>query len=146
MTRMDYDGNTTKHNSDLTLKENKSSCYFKNPSKVTLNKLKVDGGLINSSNHEKCDYIVHWNDCYVIYIELKGGDLIKAFSQIENTIKMTYSQFNSFKNSQCIIVCSRMRLPKNDSTMMKLKKKMKVLTGNVPIIKSQRHDYIVKAD
>lgn len=144
MTKMDYDGNTTKHNSDLTLKENRSSCYFKNPSKVTLNKLKIDGGLINSSKQEKCDYIVHWNDSVVTYIELKGGDLIKAFSQIESTIIMTKRQFSHFKNSQCIIVCSRMRLPKNDSTMMRMKKKMKKITGNSPIITSQRHDYVVK--
>ncbi len=140
---MNYDGNTTKHSGNLPLKENNSSCYFQNPNKVILNKIKVDGGLVTSSKQEKCDYIVHWDNNNVAYIELKGGDLVKAFSQIENTIKMTYSQFNSFKNSQCIIVCSRMRLPKNDSTMMRLKKKMKVLTGNAPIIKSQRHNYLV---
>lgn len=142
---MNYEANTTEHNSDLTLKENKSSCYFKNPSKITLNKIKVDGGLITSSEHEKCDYIVHWQGNCVAYIELKGGDLIKAFSQVENTIKLTKDNFEGFKNSQCIIVCSRIRLPSNDSTILRLKKKMKALTGSVPIIKSQKHEYIVKS-
>lgn len=144
MTNMDYSGNTTTHNSDLTLKENNSSCYFKNPNKETLNKLKVDGGLISSSRQEKCDYIVHWQGDFVAYIELKGGDLIKAFSQVENTIKLTKNDFKDFKTFQCIIVCSRIRLPSNDSTVLRLKKKMKALTGTAPIIKSQRYDCLVK--
>lgn len=144
MTDMDYKGNTTKHNGNLPVEENKSCCYFKNPNKVILNKLKVDGGLIKSSKQEKCDYIVHWNDNCVNYIELKGGDLIKAFSQVEETIKMTRKNFDSFNTSQCIIVCSRIRLPISDSTVIRLKKKMKALTGTVPIIKSQRYEYLVK--
>lgn len=144
MTDMDYEGNTTKHNGDLPVGENKSCCYFKNPNKVLLNKLKVDGGLIKSSKQEKCDYIVHWNNSCITYIELKGCDLIKAFSQVEQTIKMTRKNFEGFKSSQCIIVCSRIRLPSSDSTVVRLKKKMKDLTGTVPIIKSQRHNYIVK--
>ncbi len=141
---MDYKGNTTQHNSNLPVEENKSCCYFKNPSRITLNKLTVDGGLISSSKQEKCDYIVHWQGDFVAYIELKGGDLIKAFSQVENTIKLTKENFEGFKTSQCIIVCSRIRLPSSDSTIVRLKKKMKALTGTVPIIKSQRHEYLVK--
>lgn len=141
---MDYEEYTTEHNSDLPLTENKSCCYFRNPKRIKLEKIKVDGGLISSTEQEKCDYIVHWQDNFVAYIELKGGDLIKVFSQIENTIKLTKENFEGFQTFQCIIVCSRIRLPSNDSTVIRLKKQMKALTGTVPIIKSQRHEYLVK--
>ena len=143
MTNMDYDKYTTEHSSDLPLKENRSCCYFRNPNKIKLKKIQVDGGLISSSKQEKCDYIVHWQDSCVAYIELKGSDLIKAFSQVESTIRVTKYEFDSFKTAQCVIVCSRIRLPKSDSTVTKLKKKMKELTGTVPIVCSQQYNYVV---
>lgn len=145
MKQLNYSKHTTLHTSDLPLSENKSSCLFKNPNKVRINKIKVDNGLIASSKEEKCDFIVHWEDKHVVYIELKGGDLNKAFSQVKNTIKLTQSMFSNFQIIQCVIVCSRMRIPKNDTTMMRLKREMKKLTGNVPIIQSQRYIYTVKA-
>lgn len=129
---MNYKENTTKHSSDVTLKENKSSCYFQNPNKVILNKLKVDGGLISSQKHEKCDYIVHWRDNkkdeYVVYVELKGCDIKKALSQIMSTIITTNDKFSSYKFRKSVVVCSR--FPKSDSTThrltLELKKKQNV--------------------
>lgn len=144
---MDYASHTTIHRSDLPVDENGRCCHFDNPHKLKLHKVRVDNGLISSSKFEKCDYITHWIDSknkeHVIYIELKGCDIKKAFSQVETTILKTEGRFGNSEIRKCIIVCSRVRKPKIDSTVTKLKKKMKELTGTVPVVCSQQHRYIV---
>ncbi|MBS9780726.1 MAG: hypothetical protein KGV51_08885 [Moraxellaceae bacterium] len=124
--KLDYQANTTTHKGNVSLEENKMKCIFENKAKIELHKVKVDGGLLNSSANEKCDYLVHWeqkNNKIVFYVELKGCDVKKAIQQLISTINLTKDRFAQFDNKNCVIVCSR--FPQQDSTMIKLKKQLK---------------------
>ena len=61
-----------------------------NPNHNYIRQFKVDGEVISAASQEqRCDYLL-LNDTETrsFYIELKGSDLPKAISQIENTIKL----------------------------------------------------------
>lgn len=60
----------------------------------------IDGGIITGSQGERCDYILEVQKpekglAYII--ELKGSDLNKALSQIENTIRTYSSNLKGYK-------------------------------------------------
>ncbi len=141
---LDYQANTTIHKGNVSLEENKMKCIFENKAKIELHKVKVDGGLLNSSANEKCDYLVHWeqkNNKIVFYVELKGCDVKKAETQLISTINLTKDKFAQFDNKNCVIVCSR--FPKQDTTIMKLKKKFKSM-GFTLAVQSRQFSYRVK--
>lgn len=67
---------------------NENGKRFEIVSKEEFTKIKIDGGLITSPQIEKCDFgfIRHSNSDFY-FVELKGKDIDKAYSQLINTIK-----------------------------------------------------------
>lgn len=141
---MDYEANTTVHQGNVSLIENKMKCMFINEPKLDLYKIKVDRGLIKEPI-EKCDYIVHWLDevSHVFYVELKGSDVPKALSQLIATIDLTKEKFANFTDKNCVIVCSR--YPQEDSTIQRFKKQLHQL-GYTLHPKSRIFEYKIKTN
>ena len=67
---------------------NENGKRFEIVSKEEFTKIKIDGGIISSPQIEKCDFgfIRHANGDFY-FVELKGKDIDKAYSQLVNTIK-----------------------------------------------------------
>lgn len=105
---LDYISHTKTKSGNISVTENKVRCIFENKLKIDINEIHVDNGLISSQTVEKCDYIVYWesDNSFVYYIELKGSDVSKAYSQILSTIKLTENKFEDFNDKNCVIVCS----------------------------------------
>lgn len=100
----------------ITCDENGRSLEVLVPKEWGLRKIKIDGGLIQGNETERCDFAVMIifpikpeSRHTLICVELKGHDLKKAISQLETTIKIlkNHNEFNSFKNLQAHAVCSR---------------------------------------
>jgi hypothetical protein len=100
----------------LSCKENKSSFEFKYPKSWQANLIKVDGGLITDNTTTRCDYIITAQaptkeasellSHTIIYIELKGCDLMKAIAQLESSIKIFRGEYNRYENKHARAVCS----------------------------------------
>lgn len=123
--KLDYPSNTETKTGHISLTENKVRCFFENELKIEINEIHVDNGLINNQSVEKCDYIVYWesDNSFVYYVELKGSDVSKAYSQILSTIELTKDKFNDFDDKNCVIVCSS--YPQESSTIQKYKMLLK---------------------
>lgn len=74
---------------------------------------------------EKCDYLFEIYDkvniILVIYVELKGKDIKKAYDQLVSTIKYCQDKHNQFKK-ECHVVASR--VPKAGTELQVLKKNL----------------------
>ena len=118
---LDYISHTKTKSGNISVTENKVTCIFENKLKIDINEIHVDNGLISSQTVEKCDYIVYWesDNSFVYYIELKGSDVSKAYSQILSTIKLTENKFEDFNDKNCVIVCSS--YPQENSTIQRYK-------------------------
>lgn len=116
---MNYQGCTVvTNNSNLVVKENRSSFCLINKAKCIVEKISVDGCLIND-NRERCDWLFivpHLNRA--LYVELKGSDIAKGASQIEATIRATCEKVSS-ATKECYIATTR--VPKFGSQVQKLK-------------------------
>lgn len=80
---------------------------IRNPNRETINKVKVDGCLIDD-HRERCDYLFEIGSaCYcAVYVELKGSDIDKAFNQLIATLGYL-SQHHRTCVKVCHIVASR---------------------------------------
>ncbi len=116
---MDYGRCTTNtKDSIIVVKENRSSFCLKNNNKVRVEKVEVDGCLINEGQ-EKCDWLFALPGMKkVLFVELKGSDITKAGRQIEATIQATSRKYIKFK-LDCYIATTR--VPRYDSQVQKLK-------------------------
>jgi hypothetical protein len=90
----------------------------------TIKKVKVDGCLIDDER-ERCDYLFETqriDDSFltVYYVELKGCDIEKAFSQLGSTLKYCNEKHCKAKKI-CYIVASR--VPKAGTKVQNLKVK-----------------------
>ncbi len=143
-TNLDYQANTTQRTDSIVIvSENKMKCIFENKSRMTLNVVKVDGGLITGSQ-SRCDYIVHWqkeSNKTIFYIELKGNDVHKAFQQLKDTINLTKQHFADCNDKHCVIVSSRM--PQEDTTMKRIRIDLKRMGYSVHT-KNKQFSYRVK--
>jgi hypothetical protein len=73
---------------------NEKGKRFEIVSKEEFTKIKIDGGLITSQQIEKCDFgFVRHSNGEFYFVELKGKDIDKAYSQIVNTIKHFETNF-----------------------------------------------------
>lgn len=143
---MDYANNTIiKTDKIIKLQENKSTCIFNNPNQISISVVKVDGGLITDNHQSKCDYLLHWQketEQVVFFIELKGGDIEKAFEQLTNTIQLTKQKFGNFQSKHCVVVCTKVA-PKLTTTIQKFQKTMKKQGFNVHV-KSLKYEYDIQ--
>ncbi|HRE63801.1 MAG TPA: hypothetical protein PKU77_08430, partial [Ferruginibacter sp.] len=77
----------------------KSKRYeLENVSAFLIRKVKVDGCLRQSIGERRCDFLMDSEKLKrVIFIELKGGELIKAVNQIYATILLLKSEFKDYR-------------------------------------------------
>ena len=87
--------------------ENGNEHVLHNKSGCNIYQYHIDGGIVQNSRGERCDFIVEAElvsvtNLYVI--ELKGSDLNKAISQILNTIEVYKGKINHCKILPRIII------------------------------------------
>lgn len=82
----------------FTSSENGCTHVGKNTSREHIRQFQVDGGVIpKNASDPRCDYLLLNDDKKTArYIELKGSDIEKAISQIENTIKLLHPSISSY--------------------------------------------------
>jgi len=136
---MDYDRCSTKDSPKIiTVKENGMTFSVINNSRRIVCVIRVDGCLIDDSR-ERCDYAFEIDDPFrsVIYVELKGGDIAKAFSQLTSTLDHRHARHGRSKRS-CFIVASR--VPRAGPKVQILKVNM------VRLYNAQLYVYTTKAE
>lgn len=135
---MDY--GTCAHSSDHEnippVKENGRKLSIKNPSQKLVKTIKVDNCLPIEKDKKRCDYMFEIDDpiTHVIYVELKGCDIEKAYLQLVSTIEIFTSEHKSTKK-ECHIVASR--VPKAGAKVQDLK---------VELLKKKKAKLIVSTD
>lgn len=128
----------------FSLKENKCSFVLSNSTQRTVDKLKIDGCVINDAS-ERCDWaIIDLETLTEFYIELKGSDVCKAYSQIE----CTAARLSADKDKIKMGIIVHTKNPSTDSEQMVYKKKakrakIKLLTGG-PVLKCAIGDLLKK--
>lgn len=137
---------TVSNNKIVTASENGRTFKIDNGIGYTIEKVKVDGCLIQNQNGIKsCDYffeITHQqNKQVVVYLELKGCDIKKALQQLESALNKFSSQHSSFSNKRCCIVASR--VPKADSTTQNLKYTFAKKYGIIPKVGTVNTTFIL---
>jgi hypothetical protein len=113
----------------LKEKRAKSNITFDNPDRKKILIIKVDGCVINNSEHKKCDYAIvpcdgfdQIENYFEIYIELKGRDIERAIKQLESTILLLSDNPKTVKK-QCFIVSTR--VPKQTTSIQLLQSQFK---------------------
>jgi hypothetical protein len=121
---MDYGSCATQTTHKIIIaEENRRKLTINNPSGKVVKIIKVDGCLIDDSG-KRCDYMFEIDDLasqviyWVIYLELKGCDIEKAYTQLVATIDRLIVEHRGIKK-ECHIVASR--LPKAGPKVQQLK-------------------------
>jgi len=101
---------------------NENGKRFEIVSKEEFTKIKIDGGLITSSQIEKCDFgfIRHTNGDFY-FVELKGKDIDKAYNQLINTIKHFDTHLLRMQKSQRFGFIVGSKYPRASTANQKLK-------------------------
>ena len=108
-------------NKIISVKENSRVFIIHNNAEIEVSKVTVDGCLMNESQ-QKCDYLFEIDlKNEVIYVELKGENIQKAYDQLVSTIIFCESEHRE-KSKVCFIIASR--VPKAGPQIQVLKKKM----------------------
>lgn len=107
----------------ITVSENRRKFVIRNDGKRFINKVTVDGCLIDD-DRERCDFLFEiCNEdssiCLVYYVELKGCDIEKACKQLSATMSYCSERHCSNRNI-CYIVASR--VPKAGTEVQNMKK------------------------
>lgn len=126
-------------NKIITAEENRRKLTIHNPSEKVIRKIKVDGCLPIKSG-KRCDYMFEVDNPVstinnVIYLELKGCDIEKAYEQLIATIEIFKAKHQKTKK-ECHIVASR--VPKAGTKAQQLKVKMKKSTQAELIISTDK--------
>lgn len=129
---------TQSTNNIITASENHRKLTIKNPSAKVIRKIKVDGCLPITG--KRCDYMFEIDDLeskqlyWVIYLELKGCDIEKAYNQLVATIDLFIVEHRGIKK-ECHIVASR--VPKAGPKVQQLK---------IRLLKEKKATLIVSTD
>jgi hypothetical protein len=104
----------------IVVKECRSSFELENPSRVPVEKIQVDGCLIDDDS-ERCDWLFFFRShCEIaIFVELKGCDIKKAVSQLAATLTATRGRYRNARIT-CFAVTSR--YPSQGPSVQKLTK------------------------
>jgi hypothetical protein len=130
---------TQSTNKIITAEENRRKLTINNPSGKIIRKIQVDGCLPIKSG-KRCDYMFEIDNTdseisNVIYLELKGCDIEKAYEQLIVTIEIFKAKHQNTKK-ECHIVASR--VPKAGTKAQQLKVKMKKNTQAELIINTDK--------
>ena len=83
----------------IVLKEKQSSFVLIKQDKKVVAEIAFDGCTEYSYSGKRCDFILYHKDLakpYLVFIELKGNNLLKAIKQIEDSIEY-FKSFSSEK-------------------------------------------------
>lgn len=111
----------------ITAEENGRKLTLENPNGNTIRKIQVDGCLITDTSHKRCDYMFEMEETnsklisLVIYLELKGCDIKKAYDQLVATIDQFNKAHQDIKKEAHIVAS---RVPKAGPEIQQLKIKM----------------------
>jgi hypothetical protein len=78
--------------SKIVCEEHGTKITFHNTKKKTVEKIKIDGGVIKDNTVRKCDYLVSCVDIKIpiaIFVELKGNKVTDAIEQLSATLDNT---------------------------------------------------------
>lgn len=94
---------------------------------------RVDGGVIQGNNSDKCDFAIYTEDKWLVLVELKGADYNKAIEQIISTIdQLVKNPKVSVNRVFSRIVLSKVRTPElRTSAETTLKNIMSQYQGNL---------------
>ena len=112
-----HDGNSIlRHDckKDIPLREPKEKRTYRlhNESEKDIVVYKIDGGIIDNDEVQKCDYGIYTEDNWLFLIELKGSDLNHALDQINSTIDVLFKKPSvKVKKLNARIVLSKVRVP-----------------------------------
>jgi hypothetical protein len=118
---MNYDRCTTVSiDKSIVVRESRSSFELSNPSRLPVQKIQVDGCLIDNDS-ERCDWLFTFttNIEIAFYIELKGCDVRKAVSQLGATLAATRDRF---KDAQITCYAVTTRYPSQGPSVQRLTK------------------------
>ncbi len=130
----------------ISVEENARKLALINENERFVRKIKVDNCLIKGEQ-ERCDYLfeIEENCTLVIYVELKGKNIEKAYSQLMATIQLLLNKHQNCKKYCCII--SSRTPPQIRTTLQAMRVQMlkkygaKLLTKNSPAnLVIQNHD------
>lgn len=120
--------------SRFTVSENNSKFCIVSKELDKVEKIKVDGYLDDSAEHRKCDYLFVYTDnsgSTCIFVELKGKDVARAITQLQQTIESFYREgFLTGKRVRGAIVHTQH--PGNTGSVRKAKQLLdKFVTGKI---------------
>lgn len=127
---------TCNNHSSLVSREKKSEYRIENRSKGKICRIKVDGCYVSDPTVRKCDYLfVACNSGNSYFVELKGRHLLEGVKQIAATLDLFAPQIKGHPGivSARIVVAqvNRPRAIENDATVLKLRKRLKKLGGDL---------------
>ncbi|MCI5162274.1 MAG: hypothetical protein D3917_09700, partial [Candidatus Electrothrix sp. AX5] len=98
---------TVVNDSKVVVKEHRSSFQLCNAARLKIEKIQVDGCLIDDVR-ERCDWLLvnREEKKRALYIELKGADIGKAIRQLEATLGYTKKDFPQCER-ECYVVSTR---------------------------------------
>lgn len=117
----------------FTAVENKRKYLLINKLQQKICKIKVDNGIIQDADNNKCDYaFLICGNKSLILVELKGKDFLHAIQQIISTINLLAIEFNGNIVSARIVL-SKVNVPnlQNNPKFLKLKKIIKSKNGDI---------------
>ena len=134
----------------FSAEENKRFFILKDADIEEVEKYQIDGGIINDTKSNRCDYLFVFQNKRFFFVELKGTDIKHALVQIEATMQLFYAKgIISNKGTRCCIVFSS--YPKDNGTYRKgvitLRKNWKNKVANIEVYqKSKRMEYSAQWD
>lgn len=128
----DHRCSTCNRNQEVVAREGRRTYRLRNPSAKLICKVRIDGCYITDG--EKCDYLII--DCEgrdARFVELKGGDLLKAVDQIRATVERLRPDVEACQKVSARIVLSKVRVPnfRNEPKVLRLEKLLRRRGGDL---------------
>ena len=119
----------------MAAEKGKRYCLF-NDSELRVRRIRADGCLAQRVAEGRCDFVMHIIDndsinSRVIFIELKGKDLIKAVTQIFDTIAYLKNEFKQHRLDARIVGTGGVPNYKSDPEYKKLQRVCSDTKGNI---------------
>lgn len=121
------------HSPHFVVKEKKSTYQLDNPTRTKICKIKIDGCFITGPS-PRCDYLlVACDSKIVIFVELKGSNLLRAIEQIDQTMTTLEQQTRGACSINARIVLSSFNAPnlKNHPSFLGLIQRLKKRHGDL---------------
>lgn len=119
-------------------KSSKNYIIFKNPDRIDITKVIIDGCVIKSGL--RCDYLLIVPDKKYYFIELKGNDIVQAINQLEQTILFVQQQ-RRINEKKCSI--SSYHFPAFDSSIQRKVKLFKAKNNAILIIRNSKFEHSI---